>query len=50
MVLIVKVFCMEVTVLMLLAGEKGVVREHKSTFHAIAKIVRSEGVMSVYNG
>lgn len=25
-------------------------KEHKSTFHAIGKIVRNEGVLSVYNG
>ncbi len=33
-----------------LSGEKGAAREHKSTFHAIGKIVRNEGVLSVYNG
>lgn len=32
------------------SGEKGAAREHKSTFHAISRIVRSEGFLSVYNG
>lgn len=32
------------------AGEGGKVREHKTSFHAIARVVRSEGVLGLYNG
>jgi len=31
-------------------GEGGKVREHKTSFHAIARVVRSEGVLGLYNG
>lgn len=31
-------------------GEGGKVREHKTSFHAIARVVRNEGVLGFYNG
>ena len=31
-------------------GEGGVVREHRTSLHAIVKIVRNEGVFGIYNG
>lgn len=35
---------------MQLSGEGGKVREHRTSFHAIARVVRSEGVLGLYNG
>lgn len=35
---------------MQLSGEGGKVREHKTSFHAIGRVVRSEGVLGLYNG
>ena len=32
------------------AGEGGAVREHKTSFHAISRVIRSEGVLGLYNG
>lgn len=31
-------------------GEGGKSRDHRTSFHAILKIVRSEGVFGMYNG
>lgn len=31
-------------------GEGGKLREHKTSFHAIARVVRNEGVLGLYNG
>ena len=33
-----------------IAGEGGAVREHKTSFHAISRVIRSEGVLGLYNG
>ncbi|CAI8008665.1 Mitochondrial 2-oxoglutarate/malate carrier protein [Geodia barretti] len=35
---------------MQLSGEGGAVREHKTSFHAISRVIRSEGVLGLYNG
>ncbi|XP_065842563.1 mitochondrial 2-oxoglutarate/malate carrier protein-like [Oscarella lobularis] len=35
---------------MQLSGEGGKVKEHRTSFHAIAKIMRSEGFIGVYSG
>ena len=32
------------------SGEGGQLREHKTSFHAIAKVIRSEGFLGIYNG
>ena len=32
------------------AGEGGKVREHKTSLHAIGRVVRSEGILGLYNG
>ena len=37
-------------VYLLFAGEGGAVKEHKTSFHAIARVVRNEGMFGLYNG
>ena len=39
-------FCLS----LVFVGEKGAVRQHKSTFHAVASVVRQEGFLELYNG
>jgi solute carrier family 25 oxoglutarate transporter 11 len=35
---------------MQLSGEGGAVREHKTSLHAISRVVRGEGILGLYNG
>jgi hypothetical protein len=37
-------------VVLCVAGEGGATREHKTSFHAISRVIRSEGVLGLYNG
>ena len=40
----------DLNVLYLFSGEGGKIREHKTSLHAIGRIVRNEGILGVYNG
>ena len=31
-------------------GEGGKVKEHKTSLHAISRVIRNEGVLGLYNG
>ena len=42
--------CVAVVVLAFFAGEGGAAKEYKTSFHALASIVKKEGITGVYNG
>ena len=37
-------------VVLCVAGEGGGVKEHKTSFHAISRVIRGEGILGLYNG
>ena len=36
--------------ILLTLGEGGAIRQHKTSLHAIARVIRDEGLFGIYNG